>query len=470
MTIRIVKKFFIKILLYSLPLVMQAQTVVWKMRPADYDKIERINANLLMVSRNGKIGLVNSDGNIVASLVNEAITDYYEHKAILTYNDGHGERITGSLTDNGKYYGYANKFYALNGQKFFSDGLLSVADENGNLGYIDIAGNQVVGFDGKYSRIKPFSEGYAAVMKGKKYILIDKFGDVVRFTYGGSGVGAAIGGCTNVYDGKCYVYDEYGGSDRSFFIYNTRERGTLKKTARVRNTAMDYLFCYQSVSGRSKVIPYEQRKPYVGIQGINPVFYSGLYGYQKNGKTILPSQLTNATAFMDGEAIVEISGMKGILKFVDGESFSVSASKDSYKFYAGDNVTVSFSVYIPSVWRNKQVSVEVKGEGGTVQRVSGKDNDYSFAVSPSSSSQREFSVAIYGERLKLYEGILSYTFVKKEKCSECGKDKDLCEYKGHHPPKRTSKEKSRIEVKTEKEKVCETCGKKISECKYQGVH
>lgn len=463
-------KYIFGMLLCSMTLAMQGQTVVWKMQPAEYNEIVRLSANILMVSRNGKIGLASSDGSIVASLVNEGITDYYEHKAILTYNDGHGERVTGSLTDDGKYYGYAKKFYALNGQKFFSDGLLSVADERGSLGYIDIAGNQVVGFDGKYSRIKPFSEGYAAVMKGKRYILIDKFGDVVRFTYGGSGVGAAIGGCTNVYDGKCYVYDEYGGSDRSFFIYDTKERGTLKKTSRVKNTAMDYLFCYQSVSGRSKVIPYEQRKPYVGIQGIKPVFSNSLYGYQKDGKTILPYQLSNATPFMDGEAIVEIGGLKGILKFVDGESFSVSASKDSYTFYAGNNVTVSFSVNVPTVWRNKQVSVEVKDERGVVQRVSSKDNYYSFVISPSLSSRGEYSVAIYGERLKLYEGVLSYKFMKKERCPICGKDKDQCEYKGSHPSQGSvsSREKPHHEVKTEK--ICETCGKKISECKYQGVH
>ncbi len=465
-----VKRIFLNILLYSLPLAMQAQTVVWKMRPADYNEIERINANLLLVSRNGKIGLANTDGSIVASLVNEGITDYYEHKAILTYNDGHGERVTGCLTDDGKYYGYAKKFYALNGQKFFSDGLLSVADERGNLGYIDITGNQVVGFDGKYNRIKPFSEGYAAVMKGKRYILIDKYGDVVRFTYGGTGVGAAIGGCTNVYDGKCYVYDEYGGSDRSFFIYDTKERGTLKKTSRVKNTAMDYLFCYQSVSGRSKVIPYEQRRPYTGVQGLNSVSANGLYGYQKGMKTILPYQLTGATAFTDGEAIVEISGLKGILKYVDGESFSVSVSKDSYSFYAGNNVTASFSVNIPTVWRNKQVSVKVKDERGIEQRVSSKDNNYSFVISPSSSSRRDFLVAIYGESLKLYEGVLSYTFVKKERCQVCGKDKDQCEYKGSHPSPSSVSSRKKPHHESKTEKICETCGKKISECKYQGVH
>ena len=58
------------------------------------------------------------------------------------------------------YYGYATKYYTLNGQKFFSDGLISVADENGKLGYIDEKGNQIVGFDGKYRHQRRYRRGH----------------------------------------------------------------------------------------------------------------------------------------------------------------------------------------------------------------------------------------------------------------------------------------------------------------------
>ena len=224
------KKIYLSTLFVFLTISGNSQTVVWQMQPSDYNQVERISSTLFKVERNGKIGLINADGTIVAPVVNDNISDCYEHKALITSSDGHGERITGCLTDNGMYYGYATKFYTLNGQKFFSDGLISVADENGKLGYIDERGNQIVGFDGKYSRIKPFTEGHAAVMKNKKYVLINKEGDEMRFIYS-KGVGAAIAGCTNVYNGKAYVYDEYAGSDRSYFIYDALRKSDLVPTS-----------------------------------------------------------------------------------------------------------------------------------------------------------------------------------------------------------------------------------------------
>ena len=456
------KFLFLSIIFCCILYPVQAQTVVWQIQPSEYNDIVRLGSNLLMVSHNGKIGLINMDGSIVSPIINESITDYYEHKALLISNDGHGERVTGCLTDDGKYYGYTKKYYALNGQKFFSDDLLSVADENGALGYIDIAGNQVVVFGDKYNRIKPYSEGYAAVMKGKKYVLIDKSGNEVKFVYGGNGVGAVIGGCTNVYNGICYVYDEYGGSDRSFFLYNIKEKGTLKKTSRIKDTTMDYLFCYQAVSGRTKDVPYEQLASYNGQKGLEPTSFNGLYGYQVGEVVVLPVQLSKAEQFEDGAAIVELNGVKGILKYVDGESFSISYDQDKNFFYVGNTVTLSFNLTIPNVWKNKSITVVVKDKNGASQVLSNTGDKYSFAVKPSSSVRLDYMVSIYGDNLKLNESTLTYEMVKKERCLVCGKDKEVCEYRGNHPSPAGKKEVL--------EKVCETCGNPVSKCKYQGVH
>ena len=81
-----------------------SQTVVWQMLPTDYNQIERISSTLFKVVRNGKIGLINADGTLVSPVINDNISDYYEHKALITSSDGHGERITGCLTDNGLYF------------------------------------------------------------------------------------------------------------------------------------------------------------------------------------------------------------------------------------------------------------------------------------------------------------------------------------------------------------------------------
>ena len=450
------KKLYFSSLCACFAICGNSQTVVWQMLPTDYNQIERISSTLFKVVRNGKIGLINADGTLVSPVINDNISDYYEHKALITSSDGHGERITGCLTDNGLYYGYATKFYTLNGQKFFSDDLISVADENGKLGYIDERGNQIVGFDGKYSRIKPFTEGHAVVMKNKKYVLINKDGDEMRFVYS-KGVGAAIVGCTNVFNGKAYVYDEYGGNDRSYFIYDAVRKSDLEKTGRVKNTAMDYLYCYQSVSGRTKDVPFEKMKPYSGMKGLVASQVGGKYGYVSGGSTIVPCQFQSASQFEDGLAIVCINGQTGILKFVDGASFDVTVPMVKHDFYVGNRVSCSFNLSIPSVWKGKNIDVILKDINGSAISTTNTSETYTFSVEPSVSGQLEYYVVVNGEGMCLYENKIYYTFNKRERCVTCGKDKSQCEYHGNHPI-------------PPKEALCPTCGKKISECKYQGVH
>lgn len=464
------KKFYFSTLFVCITICGNGQTVVWQMLPTDYNQIERISSTLFKVARNGKIGLINADGTIVAPVINDEISDYYEHKALVTSSDGHGERITGCLTDNGSFYGYTTKYYTLKGQKFFSDDLISVADENGKLGYIDERGNKIVGFDGKYSRIKPFTEGHAAVMKNKRYVLIDKDGEEMRFVYS-KGVGAAIAGCTNVYNGKAYVYDEYGGSDRSYFIYDAVKKSDLEKTGRVKNTTMDYLYCYQSVSGRTKEVPFEKMKPYSGTKGLEATQVGGMYGYMSGGSTIVPCQFSSASQFEDGLAVVNINGQMGILKYVDGASFDVSVPMVKYDFYAGNSVSCAFNLLIPSIWQGKNIDVILKDINGSTIPITSNSGTYSFSVKPSTSGQIIYSVAVVGEGMCLYEGKINYMFNKRERCVTCGKDKSQCEYHGSHPiPKSKVENPCPTCGKSNCKTHCYDCGKTIRQCEYHGVH
>lgn len=430
---------------------VQGQTVVWQMPLEDYNTMTRVGSNLYEVSRHGKIGLVSGDGAVVAPIENDQISDFYEHKALVMRTDAQGERVMGCLTDEGEYYAFARKYYTLTGQKFYSDNLLSVADENGKIGYIDLHGNEVVGFDGKYSRIKPFTEGYAAVMRNKKYVLIDRNGTEVKFVYGGNGVGAAIAGCTNVYHGISYVYDEYGGSDRSYFIYDTRTRNPLKKVSRIKNTATDYLYCYQSISGRSKEVPFEKRKPYSGVAGLAPHQEGNLYGYGEGVQTVLPCQLTDAQPFADGTAVVGMGGKRGVLRYVDGDSFSATMSGGHFDFTAGSSVTCRFSLHVPTAWKGKQLEVVVKDADGAPMAAKGSAGNYTFTVRPSGSGSSSYEVQVMAEGLTLYKGDLACSFTKKE------------------PVVKKPTTGTGTGTQTA-EKRCPDCGKKLSECEYGGVH
>ena len=438
-------------LMTCLCLSINGQTVVWQMKPTNYDEITRIGNNLYVAKHNGKIGLINSDGTIVAEIVNDQIGDCYEHKALVTSTDGHGERVTGCLTDEGVFHAFATKYYTLNGQKFFSDGLLSVADESGNLGYIDEYGKAVVGFEGKYSRIKPFTEGFAAVMKNKKYVLIDKEGNEAKFLYGGNGIGAAIGGCTNVYQGKAYVYDEYAGADRTYYLYDAKAKSRLEKTKRIKDTATDYLYCYQSVTGRTKEVPFKKMTIKSGIKGIAPYANGNLYGFQEGDKTILPTQLTSATPFEDNYAIVTLNGQMGILKYIEGNGFNTVIKTDRFTLIEGHKANCSFTLLSPSVWRNKNIDVKMRdADGNLVPLTKGAENSYTFTVSPAKTGKKDYELAVFAEGLKLYVAPLSYSFTVNKPVI----DKPVT------PPTTEKKE-----VKT-----CPTCGKEIKDCPYQGVH
>ena len=169
--------FILSISFSVIVLSVYSQTAIWQIKPTDYDKIERLGRTLYIVQKNNKIGIVNEQGTILAPPENDNLGMFYEHKALITLQDSKGERIIGVLSDDETFHKFSNKFYTLNGQKFYSDGVLSVSDENGKVGYIDDKGNQILGFDGKYTKIKPFCEGYASVFKNKKYYLITLDGE-----------------------------------------------------------------------------------------------------------------------------------------------------------------------------------------------------------------------------------------------------------------------------------------------------
>lgn len=432
---------------------VQAQTVQWQLPLSDYSSITRINYNLYKAEKNNKIGLIRADGSVVAPIENDAIGDFYENKALVTLNDGHGERVMGCLTEEGKFYPYSKKFYTLAGQKFFSDGALSVSDEEGRLGYIDMLGNVIVGFDGKYSKIKPFVEGYAAVFKGNKFNLIDKNGIGVRFKFG---TVAELFGGTNACNGLVYVWDTNG----KFYTYNINQGGECKKAKAPKSDKLDYLYRFSEISGLTKEVPFKKSAAQ-GTIGLSAKAQDGLYGYESGAITVLPYQLQSASNFEDGYAVVGMNGRLGILRYVEGGSFDASSLTPEQSFYAGREVDCKFRLSIPSSWHDKSLDIVLRDANGfTIQTTQLADN-YSFSVKPTDTTTENFQLGVYADGLKLYGTEIAYTFNKRELCPICGKDKTVCP---GHPTEGSQKEEEQQEI------LCPTCGKPITECRYQGVH
>jgi len=442
------------LIIFALSAISSAQTAGWLIPPGAYSDITRLGPHLLKVSKKGKIALITTGGETLAPLENDLLTGFYEDRALLLRNDAQGERVMGCVSSSGRYTPFKDFFYTLNGQKFYSDGLLSVADDKGRLGYIDDRGNRVVGFDGKYNRIKPFTEGFAAVFKNKKYHLVNKSGTPVKFLF--DGVGEVYGG-TNVCNGLAYIWD----TDGNVYTYDVKRGGTCKKFRNTpRDTSFDYLYRFAEISGKGKNAPFSDFQ-YSGSVNASAEQKDGLYGFTKNGKTILPAQFSAATDFQDGFAVVTIHGEKGMLSLIDESTFEILAHDATKKFYANEDINCEFNILCPPSYAGKKLSIEIRDSGGASFPLTGADGIYRFSHRPGGESGiKEFSLSLSCEGIHLLDTSLQYTFVKKQRCNICGKDKELCG--GHASQASVSKSSS--------EPVCATCGKKISECKWAGVH
>lgn len=391
-------------LLNILPHCAHAQTAAWQMQPTDYQSVKRFGPQLYQVTRNDKIGLIRPDGAVVVPVSAKRITGFYEHRALVLAGGEGKERILGILHEDGNFFAVNGEYYTLTGLDFCSDGMIPAATTAGVPGYLDDHGNAVLGFNGAWDRIMPFTEGHASVFKNKKYALIDKSGSKARIIIG---IGEIYGG-TNVYQNEAYIWDV----DGNFYTYNPTTN-TCKKARQPSDTGWDYLYCFSGVSGRKKEIP---RTFYsAGAIGLQPKIEGNLYGYvTNNGHVVMPCQFSSATPFEDNIAIVTLGNKTGLLKYIDGhEHFNITTSQSYYEYMTGKSTDCFFKIDMPQVWKNKRVIVTATDKISQERFNCKQENDqYSFCLYPE-YTERAFDVIVSSEGLTLWKGSMNYTFKKK---------------------------------------------------------
>ena len=381
------------------------QTFVWQLPPSDYTQIEGLGTELLRVYKGSRFGILRTDGSEVAPVEFDEMTGFYDHKALLLRTEGGKGRIGGYLTDTGRYVPFHQPFYTLNGQAFYSDGMLSVADDRGRLGYINESGIAVVGFNGRYTRIKPYTEGYAVVFEGKRYSLIDKDGDPAKFIIG---FGEVQGG-TNVCKGAAIIWD----TDGKFYRYQTSTR-ECKSTSKQRDLQLDYLYCFSSLSGRSKEIPYTHLSA-GAAENIFSLLPGGKYGVRMGEREVLPGQFSAVKALSDHLYVVTLDGRQGLLRLVDGESpFQLDVPRKEVSYKAGGMAQCLFGLRLPEAWKAKPMEISVRNTAtGLEEKVERKDGAYSFAVQPQGREQM-YAVTVRSENLVVLEEDLTYVFKRQE--------------------------------------------------------
>lgn len=380
-----------------------AQTFVWSMPLREYTNIIRIAKELYQFESQGKKGLIKPDGTVVVDAIFTEITPFYENRALLISKEGGRDRVVGTINTTGKCNLFKQNYYTLAGQAFYSDGLLSVENENGIKGYIDENGNEWIGFQNHYTTIKPFAEGYAAVFNNKEYALIDKSGTKQSMIIG---IGKVLGG-TNVYNSDAVIWDEEG----KFYTFNTNTK-KCKSTRKPQNLQVDYLYSLSEISKRGREIPYSQIPR--GVMGMSPNAVNGKYGFGLADKTVLPAQFNHATPIEDGLTIVSKDGKFGILSYVENsESFSISAPNSEIGYYSGKEAECTFTLVSPEVYKAQNLDVVAKDDTNTYSlNYNEQKNEYSFMSNPKGSKQSYVVDVIYDD-LILKTDTITYTFTRK---------------------------------------------------------
>ncbi len=384
-----------------------SQAIRWEMKPRPYASMERFGAGLFVVkSAEGKTGLIRSDGTELLPPTADQISPFYDHLAVALREAGGRYQILGVLHDDGTWQSFSATYYIIKRQIFFSEGLMTVVDGNGCLGYINDLGAPVLGFDGKWTEIAPFSEGYAAVTDRTGYKLINTAGREIPVILGLD----ELGGGTNVYQGKAIVWNAYGDK---FYTFDINSK-TTSKTQAPRELKLDYLHCLQSVTRRAGNPPYVKLTVETGPVGLEPTQSESLWGYRDGDKILLPAQFSQAQPFIKDIAIVQLDGLWGLLRWEEqGAPFTTYREEGILKYKEGKSLPLTFRLDTPTAWQNRPLEVKVTDtETGALMESKVSGSAYTFDYKPT-GTKRSFSVSVASEGLQLWNGNIDYSFQKE---------------------------------------------------------
>lgn len=389
-----------------------AQTVDWLVLP-QYSEIKYFGPQMYKVTKNSKVGLIGSDGTTIIPAEYDAINLFYEGRAVFVNKSSHGWKIMGVVSDNGIVKYAKGNYYLLKDYMFFSEGFITVRDENGRYGYLNE--NCQPAFDFIDDEVRPFSEGFAAIGDGDTFHWINTSGEQIlpRLRNGGTPYGG-----TNFYDGRAYLWDEEGvifelgadGKDRK-----------LPKDSQTDHFVLDYLYRVGSEYGEK--VNYSSYEPSYSSQWM-PDNKNGKWTYlSSNGKPLSPFQYDEVQRFSDGSAVASVDGNYGLLHIVqDNSTFSTRNVKSNHIFSAGSICNCEFQLSVPEKWRNQPVTVLLTDEetGNQIAIENKGKNNYAFAYKPSSSNIKEnkdFKVEVKNNGIQLWQGQESFTFVQRTKLS-----------------------------------------------------
>lgn len=384
-----------------------AQSVDWLVAP-QYSEILYFGPQMYKVTKNGKVGLISTDGTVIVQPQYDAINLFYEGRAIFANKTQDGWQLKGVVTDNGVVKYASGIYYLLNDYKFFSEGFITVTNASGKYGYLDE--NCEPAFEFSSDEVRPFSEGFAAVGNEDTFHWINTSGEQIlpRLSNGGTPYGG-----TNFYNGKAYLWDEDGE------IFVLGDDGSDTKMPDTDSFVVDFLYRMGTEFGEKvNYTSYEQ----TFSQEWHPDCKNGKWTFAaSNGRTLSAYQYDEVRKFSDGTAVAAIDGHYGLLHIVpDNASFLSRNVKSNLQYSDGDSSNCEFQLLVPEHYRNQDITIQVTdAETGKPIHINSKGNDrYAFSYQPSTSPKKEkkdFKIEVKNNGKVLWQGKESYSFEKRAK-------------------------------------------------------
>lgn len=353
-----------------LSLTAQAQTVKWCINPV-YDNISYFGEDLFKcVDRLGKVQLIDWNGKELLQNVDaDAVTGFEEGYAIVLK----GNKIKGFLAEEGGHeFRAVTGDYSITQYAFFSEGLLTVADGKGKIGYMDTQGKIVIPC--KYEDARPFKQGWASVeMEKKKVYYINPQGKT-RNPESFHGGKLTKGSSFNE-NGEAVVanYQDY-----AVIGTNMQVKRKIDYTSELPVRSCDYAYSKDAVECLK-----EPNNVKVADKSVEAYSQNGVYGYQwKNGgdESKLPAQFGEAQPFYEGRAIVSKNGKYGVLQLLEGE-FVANWPSELRVYPDGKSNQLRFSLEVPSSLDSDQVNLEFDEGDGNYQKNTQLNHEFRPAYS-----------------------------------------------------------------------------------------
>ncbi len=399
------QKTLVCLIAFLCALMLHAQDTDWLVKP-EYDTMEYYGPQMYKVKKQGKFGIIATDGRTLLAPAYDHISPFYEGRSVVANHEGNALRVKATLTTDGEVTLTDEPVYLCPKYPFYSEGFLPVQNAQGLYSYLDEKGKVAFPFTSRESR--PFSEGIAAIGVNDDFRWLSTSGEILdmRLPNGGSPYLS-----TNYYNGEAYVRDE----DEEYFFLDSK--GEAKKVSNPRFKT-DYLFRAGTDCGTD--IPYASFQPETDSYW-RPTRRQGKWGYvNEAGKPLCLYKYDEAKAFAYGSAPASQNGRWGLIEVVpDDATFSLSTKNRSFVYSPGSACQCEFVLSIPEKYKGEQLQVSIKdrttGEPVAFNR---KGNAFTFNVKPQGSAKQEshtFDVAVKVADFEAWTGEETYTFSQRVK-------------------------------------------------------